>query len=82
MSDSVRNLKDLFALILKNPSLATRLKSEPTKVAEMFGVTLSPDEAKNISANLNIDEILKLATDVDAMPMKVAQGVGIKRKLE
>jgi hypothetical protein len=78
MSEPIRNLTDLFSLIVKNPTLAKHLKSDPRRVAEMFGVTLSEDEAAKISEKLDLNCILSLAKEVDSMAAKVAQGVGIQ----
>lgn len=78
MSETVKNLTDLFSLIVKNPALAKHLKSDPRRVAEMFGVTLSNEEAAKISEKLDLNCILSLAKEVDSMAAKVAQGVGIR----
>jgi hypothetical protein len=78
MSDTVKSLKDLFSLVGRNPTLAKRLKSEPIQVAEMFGLKISKEDAERISAKLDLDQILKHATDVAAMPEKVCQGIGLK----
>jgi hypothetical protein len=78
MSETVENLTDLFALIVKNPTLAKHLKSDPRRVAEMFGVTLTNEEATKISEKLDLNCILSLAKEVDSMAAKVAQGVGIQ----
>lgn len=47
MYETVTNLADLFSLIVKNPSLAKHFKSDPMRVAEMFGVTLSKESSQN-----------------------------------
>ena len=78
MSETVTNLSDLFSMIVKNPTLAKHLKSDPRRVAEMFGVKLSEDEAKKIAEKLDLNCILSLAKEVDSMAAKVAQGVGIQ----
>ena len=78
MSDTVTNLTELFSLIVKNPTLAKHLKSDPMRVAEMFGVTLSKEEASKISEKLDLNCVLSLAKEVDSMAAKVAQGVGIE----
>jgi hypothetical protein len=78
MSEPVTNLTDLFSLIVKNPTLAKHLKSDPMRVAEMFGVKLSNEEATKISEKLDLNCILSLAKEVDSMAAKVAQGVGIR----
>jgi hypothetical protein len=78
MSETVTNLTDLFSLIVKNPTLAKHLKSDPMRVAEMFGVKLSKEEAAKISEKLDLNCILSLAKEVDSMAAKVAQGVGIR----
>lgn len=78
MSEPVRDLTDLFSLIVKNPTLAKHLKSDPMRIAEMFGVTLSKEEATKISEKLDLNCILSLAKEVDSMASKVAQGVGIQ----
>ena len=78
MSDTVKNLTDLFALIVKNPTLAKHLKADPQRVAEIFGVSLSKEEAAQISQKLDMNAITKFAQEVDSMAAKVAQGVGIR----
>jgi hypothetical protein len=78
MSETVTNLTELFALIVKNPTLAKHLKSDPRRVAGMFGVTLSEEEATRISEKLDLNCVLSLAKEVDSMGAKVAQGVGIE----
>ena len=78
MPETVKNLTDLFSLIVKNPVLAKHLKTDPRRVAEMFGVTLSEEEAAKISEKLDLNCILSLAKEVDSMAAKVAQGVGIE----
>jgi hypothetical protein len=78
MSETVTNLTDLFSLIVKNPTLAKHLKSDPIRVAEMFGVKLSKEEATKISEKLDLNCILSLAKEVDSMAAKVAQGVGVR----
>jgi len=78
MPETVKNLTDLFSLIVKNPALAKHLKSDPKRVAEMFGVTLSNEEANKISEKLDLNCILSMAKEVDSMGAKVAQGVGVR----
>lgn len=80
MSETVKNLTDLFSLIVKNPALAKHLKSDPRGVAEMFGVKLSNEEATKISEKLDLNCVLSMAKEVDSMAAKVAQGVGIQSR--
>lgn len=73
----VNDLNGLFSLILHNPTLARHLKSDPARFAEMFGISLSREDAARIAEKLDINVVAKFATEVDSMPAKVAQGVGI-----
>ena len=79
MADRVRSLEDLFALLLTNPHLAERLKKDPQQVAEMFGLTLSKADAEHIRSRLDVEAVLKMATEVDSFSAKALQGVGIRR---
>lgn len=79
MSSKVSSIKDIINLMLSNPSLAKQLKENPSAVAKTFGVSLTAGEAAAISDNLNIDDVLKTAKEVDSYAAKVAAGMGLKK---
>ena len=78
MSGSVKNLRDLIGFAAQNPGFAKQLKADPQQVARMFGLELATEDAEKITAKLDIDHLLRFATDVDSMAAKVAQGVGLR----
>jgi len=78
MPESVKNLRDLIGFAAQNPHFAKQLKADPKQVALMFGLELTIEDAEKISANLDIDQLLRFSTDVNSMAAKVAQGVGLR----
>lgn len=82
MPDRVRSLEDLLDFVIKNPSVARRLKDDPQAVAEMFEIRLSDDQAALIRENLDLDQVFSAAQAADSMAAKVANGVGLRSESE
>src|SRR5436305_14171283 len=76
--DRVRSLEDLLDFVIKNPTIARRLKHDPRSVAEIFGLELSEDEAELIQENMDMEQILSAAEAADSMAQKVASGIGLR----
>jgi hypothetical protein len=78
MATKVKSLDDLLTLVIANPDMARELKSDPQRIAGLFGLSLTADQAKRLSSNLDIAGIDRAAKEVDGMPAKVAQGIGLR----
>jgi len=79
VSDRVRSLEELLDFVIKNPSVARRLKNDPHAVAEMFEIHLSDDQAALIRENLNLEQVFSAAEAADSMAEKVATGIGLRK---
>jgi hypothetical protein len=71
-------LEDLLDFVIKNPTVARRLKDDARSVAEIFGLELSEDEAGLIQENMDMEQILSAAEAADSMAQKVASGIGLR----
>ncbi len=78
MTTKVNSLDDLLSFVIANPGIARELRSDPQRVAKLFGLTLTPDQIKRLSSNLDIAGIEHAAKEIDSMVAKVAQGVGLR----
>ena len=74
----IQTLNDVIALAARNPALARQLKERPSDVAQLLGVDLSEQEAGLISERLDIEHLLRFATETDSFAAKVAQGIGLR----
>ncbi|HEY7873965.1 MAG TPA: hypothetical protein VIG64_02465 [Actinomycetota bacterium] len=75
----MRTIEDLLAFTLANPSVGRALQEDPQTVAKVFDIELTEEDASQIQANLNVDELAAAAETADTMAQKVAQGIGLIR---
>ena len=78
MSERVSSISDLLSLVISNPSMAQSLKEDPERVASIFGVKLTKDEAEKIRARLDVKLIAETAKVANSMVAKAAQGMGLE----
>jgi hypothetical protein len=74
----VKNLVDLIDLAARNPVFARQLREDPGAVAKLFGVKLSAAERRAISSNLNVNRLVRGATEAESYAVKVASGLGLR----
>lgn len=74
----IQTINDVIVLAASNPAVARQLKECPSDVAKLLGVELSEGEARLISQNLDIEHLLRFATETDSFAAKVAQGIGLR----
>jgi hypothetical protein len=64
------------------PSLAKHIKSDPQHIASLFGFQLSEHDAEVIRSRLDVDAVLRSATDPETMAAKSANAIGLAKRTE
>lgn len=74
----VNTLEKLLDVVTLNPGMASEIKQDPRKVADMLGVELTNEQVRMIAKTLDLDSVLQTAESANTMAMKVAQGIELK----
>jgi hypothetical protein len=76
------DLLRLFTAMYKYPELAKHIKSDPQHIASLFGFQLSEHDIEVIKSRLDVDAVLKSATDPETMAVKAVSAIGLERRSE
>jgi uncharacterized protein YhbP (UPF0306 family) len=72
----VDSLAKLIDMMSTNPALAGQIKTSPQAVASNFGITLTTGQISALSSNLNVNDVLTWATQVNSYAAKVINDIG------